>query len=67
MDDILTAQRPYSLPLIDAREMLIDPKLSMNIKKCIFATPTGILLGHVVCKEGIKVKFAKIKAILDKP
>ena len=25
----------------------------------------GILLGHIVCKEGIKVDFTKIKIILD--
>ena len=37
----------------------------MNIKKCIFLTPIGILLGHIICKEGIKVDFAKIKIILD--
>ena len=29
--------------------------LALNIKKCIFVTPIGILLGHIVCKEGIKV------------
>ena len=40
-------------------------QLSLNIKKCIFLTPIGILLGHIVCKEGIKVDFAKIKIILD--
>ena len=40
-------------------------QLSLDIKKCIFATPIGILLGHVVCKEGIKVNYAKIKIILD--
>ena len=39
------------------------PKAS--IKKCIFLTPIGILLGHIVCKEGIKVDFAKIKIILN--
>jgi hypothetical protein len=39
--------------------------LSLNIKKCIFATPIGILLGHIVCKDGIKVDMAKIKVILD--
>ena len=39
--------------------------LSLNIRKCIFFTPIGTLLGHIVCKEGIKVKFAKIKIILD--
>ena len=40
-------------------------QLSLNIKTCIFATPIGILLGHVVCEEGIKVDIAKIKAIID--
>ena len=40
-------------------------QLSLNIKKCIFATPIAILLGHIVCKEGIKVDIAKIKVIVD--
>ena len=40
-------------------------QLSLNIRKCIFATPIGILLGHVVCKDGVKVDMAKIKNILD--
>jgi hypothetical protein len=40
-------------------------QLSLNIKNCIFATPIGILLGHVVCKEGTKVDIAKIKVIID--
>jgi len=28
-------------------------QLSLNLKKCIFLTPIGILLGHVVCKDGV--------------
>ena len=40
-------------------------QLSLNIKKCIFFTPIWILLGQIVCKEGIKVNFTKIKIILD--
>ena len=40
-------------------------QLSLNIRKCIFLTHIGILLGHIICKEGIKVYFAKIKIILD--
>ena len=40
-------------------------QLSLNLKKCIFLTPIGILLGHVVCKDGIKVDMGKIKFILD--
>jgi hypothetical protein len=40
-------------------------QLSLTIKKCIFATLIGILLGHIVCKDGIKVDMEKIKVILD--
>jgi hypothetical protein len=40
-------------------------QLSLKIKKCIFSTPIGILLGHVVCKYGVKFNMAKIKIILD--
>jgi hypothetical protein len=40
-------------------------QLSLNIKKCIFSTPIGILVGHVVCKNRVKVDVEKIKIILD--
>ena len=40
-------------------------QLALNIRKCIFVTPIGILLGHIVYKEGIKVDLEKIKIILD--
>ena len=40
-------------------------QLGFNIRMCIFVTPIGILLGHIVCKQGIKVELAKIKVILD--
>lgn len=40
-------------------------KLASNIKKFIFDTPIGILLGNAVCKEGIKVYLEKIKVILN--
>ena len=40
-------------------------QLSLNIRKCIFSTPIGILLGHVVCKYGVKVNMGKINIILD--
>ena len=47
-----------------ARKILTDT-IILNIKKCIFTTPIWILLGHIVCEEGIKVDFAKNKFILD--
>lgn len=40
-------------------------RLSLNIKKSIFFTPFGVLLGHIVCKDGIMVDMAKIKIIIN--
>jgi hypothetical protein len=37
----------------------------LNNQKCIFSTPIGILLRHIICKDGIKVDMEKIKVILD--
>jgi hypothetical protein len=39
--------------------------ISLNLKKCIFCAPFGILLGHVVCKQGLLVDPTKIAVILD--
>jgi hypothetical protein len=41
--------------------------ISLNIKKCIFGTPFGILLGHIVCKQGLLVDPAKIAVIVNLP
>ena len=40
-------------------------QISLNLKKCVFCVPFGILLGHVVCKQGLLVDPAKIAVILD--
>jgi hypothetical protein len=42
-------------------------QISLNIKKCIFGTPFGILLGHIVCKHGILVDPSKIAVIMKLP
>jgi hypothetical protein len=41
--------------------------ISLNIKKCVFNKPFGILLGHVVCKQGLLVDPAKIVVIVNLP
>jgi hypothetical protein len=41
--------------------------ISLNIKKCIFSAPFGILLGHVVCKKGLLVDPVKIVVIVNLP
>jgi hypothetical protein len=40
-------------------------QILLKLKKCIFCTPFGILLGHVVCKQGLLVGPAKIAVILE--
>jgi hypothetical protein len=42
-------------------------QISLNIKKCIFGTPFGILFGHVVCKQGLLVDPANIAVIINFP
>jgi hypothetical protein len=42
-------------------------QISLKIKKCIFGTPFGILLGHIVCKQGLLVDPAKIAVIVNLP
>lgn len=40
-------------------------KISLNLNKCIFGVPFGILLGHIVCKQGLMVDPAKIAIIVN--
>jgi hypothetical protein len=42
-------------------------QILLNIKKFIFITPFGILLGHIVCKQGLLVDPAKIAVIVNLP
>ena len=42
-------------------------QISLNIKKCIFGSPFGILLGHIVCKQGLIVNPTKIAVIVNLP
>ena len=41
--------------------------ITLNYKKCILCTPFGILLGHIVCKQGLLVDPLKISLILSFP
>jgi hypothetical protein len=42
-------------------------QISLNLKKCIFFSPFGVLLGHIVCKKGLLVDPSKIDIIVDLP
>jgi len=41
--------------------------ISLNLKKCIFCAPFGILLGHIVCIQGLMVDPAKIAIVVNLP
>jgi hypothetical protein len=53
--------------LIFMLDRCINCHISLNINKCIFRTPFGILLGHVVCKQGLLVDPSKIVVIMNLP
>jgi len=40
-------------------------QIMLNLKKCLFSVPFGILLGHVVCKQGLMVDPAKNMVIIN--
>ena len=42
-------------------------QISLTIKKCIFGTPFGIFLAHIVCKQGLLVDPSKIAMIVNLP
>jgi hypothetical protein len=42
-------------------------QISLNLKKCIFFSPFGVLLGHILCKQGLLVDPSKIAIIVDFP
>ena len=42
-------------------------QISLNLKRCIFCVPFGILLGHIVCRQGMMVDPAKIAIIINLP
>ena len=48
-------------------EMCCQYQIAMNLRKCIFCAPFGVLLGHVVCHNRILVGPTKVPIILDLP
>ena len=42
-------------------------QISLNLKKCIFCAPFGILLGHIVCRQVLMVDPVNISIIAHLP
>jgi hypothetical protein len=56
---------------IECFQLMIDKcrqcQISLNLKKCIFFSPFEVLLGHIVCKQGLLVDPSNIAIIVDIP
>ncbi len=42
-------------------------QIALNLKKCTFMSPFQLLLGHIVCKQGLLVDPSKIAIFVDIP
>jgi hypothetical protein len=56
---------------IECLRLMLDKcrqcQIALNLKKCIFFSPFGVLLGHILCKQGLLVDPSKIAIIVDLP
>jgi len=54
---------------VESPRLMLDTcrryQIKLNIKKCIFCVPFGILLGHVVCRQGLMVDPMKTAVIIN--
>ncbi|XP_059078069.1 uncharacterized protein LOC131876643 [Cryptomeria japonica] len=67
LDDwsIYSSQDTHLKALRECMERCRRAWLALNPKKCRFMLPQGRLLGHIVCKEGLKTNPDKIKVIVE--
>jgi len=68
VDDVVVKTR-YAHTLIDNLDCTFKAlnryKWKHNPKKCIFGVPSGILLGNVVSRDGIRPNPSKVRAVLN--
>jgi hypothetical protein len=68
LDDILILNKTKEEHLEHVRKMLQqlrEEKLLINLKKCTFLKEKLVYLRFVISKEGLKMDFEKVKAILE--
>ena len=56
---------------IECLRLILDKcgqcQIVLNLKKCILFSPFGVLLGHIVCNQGLLVDPSKYSIIVDLP
>ncbi|RVW26518.1 Retrovirus-related Pol polyprotein from transposon 17.6 [Vitis vinifera] len=70
MDDIIVYGGSYKECLLHLEAVLqrcIEKDLVLNWEKCHFMVQQGIVLGHIISKNGIEVDKAKVELIVKLP
>ena len=67
LDDwsIFSGQDNHLKALQECMERCQWARLALNSKKCRFMVPQGKLLGHIVCKTGLKTDSDKVRVIVE--
>lgn len=68
MDDILVKSLnalDHLSHLEEVLNQLVEYRLMLNPKKCVFGVTSGKLLGFIVSRRGIKIDPKKVKDIMD--
>jgi hypothetical protein len=66
VDDIVVKSKRVNNLIDDldiAFKCLKEKNIKLNIEKCVFGVPRGMLLGFIVSKHGIEANTEKISAI----
>ena len=70
MDDLIVYAKTFDDCLLNLKKVLkmcIEKDLVLNWEKCHFMATSGVVLGHIISREGIKVDPAKIELISKLP
>ena len=70
MDDLTVYGKTFDDCLLNLKKVLkrcIENDLVLNWEKCHFMATSGVVLGHIISKEGIQVDPAKIELISKLP
>ncbi len=68
LDDVLVMGITFEEHIQTLRqvfERIRQAGLKMKLKKCVFAAPKVLYLGHIVARDGIRVNPEKVKAIKE--
>ena len=70
MDDLTVYGKTFDDCLLNLKKVLkrcIEKDLVLNCEKCHFMPTSGVVLGHIISREGIQVDPAKIELISKLP